>query len=81
MVAFLEIKKAYIVGFFFWPRFSIFYGEPKATLLYQIKPFYTIIKKQMTKKDLYVFRLTASNLRTNFLNFGVASFPASQLRK
>ena len=39
------------------------------------------IKNKQQKKIYTYFNLTASNLRTNFLNLGVASFPAPQLLK
>lgn len=39
------------------------------------------IKNKQQKKIYTYFSLTASNLRTNFLNLGVASFPAPQLLK
>jgi hypothetical protein len=39
------------------------------------------IKNKQQKKIYTYFNLTASNLRTNFLILGVASFPASQLLK
>lgn len=39
------------------------------------------IKNKQQKKIYTYFKLTASNLRTNFLILGVASFPAPQLLK